>query len=83
MRAPVHMYVYAYADRAVYEKWETQRATLATMSDAELRNPDFLPALIEMVDVLHGFCDVLKEVCLRALKVYGRRKAFAFGSTID
>ncbi|KAK5086087.1 hypothetical protein LTR70_007322 [Exophiala xenobiotica] len=83
MRAPVHAYVCAYEDRALFEKWETIRRDLSLKSNTGLWGGKWPEAVAEMVEMLHAFCDVLKEVCLRALKIYGAYKGFAFGISLE
>lgn len=83
MRAPVHMYVYHYENRGAFERWDAGRQypAMTTLDDSAVSKT--LRALGDMVGELHRFCDVLRDVCMRALKVYGGRKVFAFGRSID
>jgi len=77
LKALIQGYIHAYEDRAIVQEWEIEREKIVTDVPESTSDKDFFEALCEMIVVLHEFCDVFKEICMRLLQVYGKRKEHA------
>lgn len=82
LKALIHGYIHAYEDQAIVQEWETEREKIVTDVPGSTSDKDFFEAICEMIVVLHEFCDTFKEICMRLLQVYGKRKEHAFGINI-
>lgn len=66
LEGAIARYMSEYTDRGLYDRWEEDYHG-ANYSDCWIASRD-------VISIMWAFCDAVHEVCLRAMRIYGREK---------